>query len=136
MKNDLTPSDLYIRFLGLVRAVRQLPSFPSLDATEEQLLNAVELQRHAGQRLTVLEVMGLLPDVSPSTSHRRLKNLRAKGLITLQVDEADNRIKYVTPTPLAREYFSQLGRAISEAGEGVDPSMTSGGPPSKEAKAR
>ena len=118
MKDTLTPSDLYVRFLGLVRAVRQLPTFPTLDATEEQLLNAVEVRRHAGQRLTVLEVMALLPDVSPSTTHRRLKNLRAKGLISLEVDESDNRVKYVTPTPLAGQYFDCLGRALSVASRG------------------
>ena len=115
MKDNLSPSDVYVRFLGLVRAVRQLPAFPTLDPTEEQLLNAVELQRHAGRKLTVLEAMALLPDVSPSTSHRRLKNLRAKGLISLEVDETDNRIKYVTPTVLADQYFDRLGQALSAA---------------------
>lgn len=118
MKDSLTPSDVYVRFLGLVRAVRQLPTFPNLDATEEQLLNAVEVRRHAGQRLTVLEAMSLLPDVSPSTAHRRLKNLRAKGLISLEVDGSDNRIKYVTPTPLAGQYFDRLGQALAVASRG------------------
>ena len=122
MKDTLTPTELYVRFLGLVRAVRQLPSFPSLDATEEQLLNAVEVHHHAGRQLTVLEAMALLPDVSPSTLHRRLKNLRAKGFITLKVDEADNRIKYVTPTPLAGQYYARLGEALTAAaGQGPVP---------------
>ena len=40
-------------------------------------------------------------EISPSTVHRRLKTLRAKGMIMLVNDTTDSRTKYVMPTPLA-----------------------------------
>ena len=116
MNDPQKPTELYLRFLSLVHAIRQMPQFPAMDATEEELLNAVELHRHAGRKLRVLQVMDLLPDVSPSTVHRRLKSLRHKGLISLEMDEADNRIKYVTPTDLSAQYFSKLGECVAVAG--------------------
>jgi len=36
--------EIYFRFLNLVRSVEELPSFPKLDATENELLNLVAQQ--------------------------------------------------------------------------------------------
>ena len=111
-------SQVYLRFLHLAQAVRSLPTFPALDALEERFLNVLAASWHAGDRVTVLEAMRLLPDVSSTTAHRRLKTLRAKGLIVLQADESDSRIKYVTPTDSANKYFARLGQLLDKARAG------------------
>jgi len=115
MANNSAYSDLYLRFLNLTRAVRELPDFPDLDPVEERLLNLFASVWHLGQRITVLQAMGMSSDVSSTTAHRRLKSLRAKGMIALISDEADNRVKYVQPTVKAQDYFSQLGQCLEQA---------------------
>ncbi|MEY5100928.1 MAG: hypothetical protein RJA36_3647 [Pseudomonadota bacterium] len=103
------------RFLSLVEALRQQSTFPGMDAVEERMLNALAAAWHAGAQITVMEAMHMFPQISASTVHRRLKTLRAKGLIALNNDQADNRIKYVTATPLANDYFSTLSRCMEQA---------------------
>jgi hypothetical protein len=112
---DSLHADLYLRFLNLARAVRELPDFPALDPVEERLLNQFAAVWHQDRPLTVLQAMGLSKDVSSTTAHRRLKSLRSKGMVVLVSDEIDNRVKYVRPTVLARDYFSRLGRCLDAA---------------------
>lgn len=92
-----------------------MPDFPVLDPVEERLLNLFATVWHNGNQITVLQAMGMSTDVSSTTAHRRLKSLRKKGVIILVADEADNRIKYVQPTEVAQQYFSQLGQCLNQA---------------------
>jgi DNA-binding MarR family transcriptional regulator len=116
MKKETEYSSIYLRFLNLIQAIQELPGFPQVDPVEERLLNALAASWHNERRVTVLEAMGLTLNVSPTTLHRRLKSLRAKGLIGLQTDQADTRIKYVVPTEKTQAYFTALGRCLNEAG--------------------
>jgi DNA-binding MarR family transcriptional regulator len=116
MKKETEYSSIYLRFLNLIQAIQELPGFPQVDPVEERLLNALAASWHNERRVTVLEAMGLALNVSPTTLHRRLKSLRAKGLIGLQTDQADTRIKYVVPTEKTQAYFAALGRCLNEAG--------------------
>lgn len=111
-------SSTYLRFLNLVQGVRALPDFPALDPVEERLLNLFAAVWHSGRQITVLQAMGMSTDVSSTTAHRRLKSLRKKGVIMLVPDESDNRIKYVQPTSVANQYFSQLGKCLNQASAG------------------
>ena len=116
MPNDQKQySQIYLKFLQLVHAVRQLPDFPVLDPVEERLLNLFATVWQAEQKITVLQAMGMSSDVSSTTAHRRLKSLRQKGVLTLVPDQVDNRIKYVMPTALTHQYFAQLGQCLDEA---------------------
>lgn len=110
-KHSLT----YLKFLSIVEALRELPSFPLLEPMEERLLNAFAAAWHAGKQLTVLEAMQITPLVSPATVHRRLKSLHAKGFIEYASDTADSRIKYLVPSQMAKEYFAKYGEALSKA---------------------
>ncbi len=105
----------YLKFLGLVRAVRQLPSYPDMDGVEVRLLNALAEEWHAGNKVGVLQAMGMLPDVSPSSVHRRLKTLRAKGLITLEHDKVDSRSKYIIGTRLFSKYLTKMDQCLAKA---------------------
>lgn len=108
-------SQTYIKFLNLAQAIRELPSFPSLDAVEEQLLNAFAAAWHKGNAVRVLEAMEMFPNISGSTVHRRLDTLRKKGMITLNTDAENQRVKYIAPTPLAEKYFAKLGECLDKA---------------------
>lgn len=105
----------YTRFLQFVEEVRKLEAFPKLDAVEERLLSRLAASWYAGDRVPVLRAMTMFEDVSGTTIHRRLKSLRRKGMIELQPDETDDRIRYVAPTELANQYFERLGRCLDKA---------------------
>jgi DNA-binding MarR family transcriptional regulator len=111
MSDSAKHSITYLRFLHLVQAIRQIPTFPKMDPVEERLLTMLGVKWHDAQQVSVLEAMGL------STAHRRLKTLRQKGMIELDVDKIDSRVKYVVPTELARKYFVALGQAIDKAAQ-------------------
>jgi DNA-binding MarR family transcriptional regulator len=90
------------------------------DPIEEQMLNLLGAMWYEGKKITVLEAMALLPDISATTLHRRLKTLRTKGFISMDMDELDNRVKYVMPTSMATEYFAKLGKSLEEAASEYD----------------
>lgn len=115
MSKSEDASKNYLRFLNLVSAVRALPAFPGLDAVEERVLNGLAAIWATGATVTVLEAMRLTPDASPSTVHRRLKQLQEKGLILLREDESDNRVRIIEPTVAANAWFAKLGQCLNLA---------------------
>jgi DNA-binding transcriptional ArsR family regulator len=119
MSKPQAKQNAYLKFLSLVQALRDTPTFPVIDATEERLLQQLATAWAAGKQVTVLEAMQMETDTSPATIHRRLKSLRKKGIIELAVDEADNRVKYVKPTALAADYFAQINQALFAATRGA-----------------
>jgi DNA-binding MarR family transcriptional regulator len=117
MNNSQSFSSAYLRFLNLMQAVRTLPMFPTIDALEERLLNVLAASWAQDKKITVLTATAMLSDTSATTLHRRLKSMRAKGLIDLQVDTVDFRVKYVVPTALTQRYFSELGACMHKASQ-------------------
>lgn len=115
MTNQQSLSACYLRFLNLMQAVRTLPVFPVIDALEERLLNVLAASWANDKRITVLTATAMLNDTSATTVHRRLKSMRNKGLIDLELDTVDYRIKYVVPTALTHRYFSELGACMHQA---------------------
>jgi DNA-binding MarR family transcriptional regulator len=119
MANQSKYSATYLRFLNLVQAIREIPTFPVMDPVEERLLTMLAAVWHREKKITVLEAMSLTHEISATTAHRRLKTLRKKGMIDLDVDQSDSRVKYVVPTTLAKQYFTALGQALDKAQHGV-----------------
>lgn len=116
-KNTASPnySQTYIKFINLVQAIRELPTFPPLDGIEQQLLNAFVVLWNQKESVRVLEAMQMFPDISSSTVHRRLVTLRKKGMISLETDEENQRVKYIVPTPLAHKFFAKMGECLDKA---------------------
>jgi DNA-binding MarR family transcriptional regulator len=105
----------YIKFLNLAKAIRELTQFPALNPMEEHLLNYFALAWQANTKLSVSKAMRSSSEMSPSTVHRHLKALRSKGFISLDMDEQDNRIKYISHTSLSIHYFSLLGQCLTDS---------------------
>lgn len=105
----------YLKFLTLVKDVRDSTHYPFMDATEVHLLNVLAIAWNEGKTTTVMETMRMLPDVSPSSVHRRLKTLRQKGFIKLEESAADNRIKFIVGTPLYDKYLSVMNDCLARA---------------------
>jgi hypothetical protein len=115
------PSSFYFKFLGFyfkfLEFARELGAdgLVGLDAAEEKLLIQLGQRWHRGWSTTVCEGMSLIPGVSIGTTHRRLKSLRSKGLLTLTQDAKDQRVKFIVPTTLACKYFEILDASLKLA---------------------
>lgn len=105
----------YIRFVNLMRAISVLPSGITLDAQEERLLQELAVRWDRRERVPVHEAIALLPDGSASTGRRRLKTLVAKGLIALEENPQDGRVKDVVATRSGRDYIARLGQLMQQA---------------------
>ena len=73
----------YLKFLQLVDTVRQLPSYPAMDATEVQTLNALAQEWQIGNKVSVVQAMGMLPDI-----HRRWME-KQHAFLSLQAQASD-----------------------------------------------
>lgn len=92
-----------------------MPDFPVIDSSEEMLLNTLATIWDAGKQISVVEAMHMMPEISPSTVHRRLKTLRQKGLLALSEDKTDTRVKFIVATPLTHQYFAKLNECLLKA---------------------
>ncbi len=119
MMQKTAESLAYIKFLRLVQEVQTHHDLTALSPMEERLLNLLALAWAQDQKITVTQAMDFVAEISQSTSHRLLKVLRLKKFIALQVDEEDNRIKYVEPAEKANLYFKALGTCIDRARQDV-----------------
>lgn len=107
----------YLQFLSSMRTAHEATKTVGLDPYAELVLELVTLAWGEGQPLKVAQVMRQVPGLSTATVHRRLKLLVTQDFIALTVDEADNRIKYVTPTERALALFAQRGKLVTGAFE-------------------
>ena len=106
---------IYQKFLNLASAVEEMSEFPTLDPVEQKMLSLLSKYWAIKQKITVVEAMHMTNDISTSTVFRYLKKLRTKGYIELIVDELDNRVKYVSATPLTDSYFNKMGKLMIKA---------------------
>jgi hypothetical protein len=107
---------------GVSRMVCECVAFLADSPPPPELADSVKLILHflgtkwsGGRHLTVLQAMNEAPGISNTTAHRRLKILRSKGFITFEMDESDNRVKYVLPTEKALAYFTKMGELLIQA---------------------
>ena len=115
MKNLTDQSEIYLSFLRISGDLRKSAAYPPLDLPEERLLDSLAMFWSSGKKITVLKAMQMSSDASSTTVHRRLKTLRLKGMLELQMDEDDNRVKYINSTQLSRDYLSHLGKSVVAA---------------------
>ena len=106
---------IYQKFLNLANAAEELSEFPTLDPVEQKMLSLLSKYWSGKQKITVVEAMHMTSDISTSTIFRYLKKLRQKGYIELVVDDLDNRVKYVSPTPMTDSYFNKMGKLLLKA---------------------
>lgn len=117
MKTSKRPADIYLRFLQLADALRELPSLPSLDPLEERILTLVARAGQERRRLSVRDMMAQQALGSPATLHNRLKSMREKGWIML-ADTEDSRRKQITLTQAALLHFDKLSKCLLQAAAG------------------
>jgi DNA-binding MarR family transcriptional regulator len=103
-------ADVYQKFLNLSQAVDELTRFPVLTPDQKCLLRYLNNYWVKGEIITVVAAMNIVDNMSTSTVFRNLKKLRTIGYIQLEIDEIDNRVKYIRPTEQTLSYFTEHGK--------------------------
>jgi DNA-binding MarR family transcriptional regulator len=108
--------DVYIQFLSVALTHAKEAPISQLDADEIALLQAIALKDFAGEPAKVMDAMKFDSLGSPATLHRRLSKLRTLGVIEVEADSHDSRIKYLRVSELVQDYFARMGKALLKAG--------------------
>lgn len=108
-------SQTYVKFFNLMRAIRQKDQLFALDPVEERLLNSFAAVWGAGRLLSASEAAVIVEDVAPRTVQRRVVSLLKKGLLRVESDENDSRIKYFFATDKTSQYFEELSQCLEQA---------------------
>lgn len=111
-------ADAYFRFIKLLEALEDAPSFPKFDCVERRLIEFIALHQVGGKPLLVSDVIYLNSIASPATLHRRISRLVDAGYIRHGADE-DGRKKYLELTPKTMDYCSKIGKCLIKAAEGL-----------------
>lgn len=116
----------YLRFLAARKQLDEVTLKQTmLDEGSNKLLEIIAVAHQQGQTLTVTEVMNIRRIASPSTIHRKLIDLLDTGWIEQVFVGRNRRTKYLVPTKLANEYFSQLDLLMAQAFEHATSSRSS-----------
>jgi hypothetical protein len=115
MPSSSSLSQTYIKFVHLVQAVRQKDRLFTLDPVDERLLSSFATVWGAGRNLTASEASLIVDDVAPRSVQRRMAALIGKGMLRVESDANDNRIKFVFATDKTNEYFAVLGKCLEQA---------------------
>jgi DNA-binding MarR family transcriptional regulator len=107
-------SQIYLRFIQLVKNIESAQSLPILEPIELALLDVVSLKTIQQQRLSVKDLMGYSQIASPATMHKHIHAMIDKGWIFL-VPTEDARRKQIVLTNAALKHFDRLGNAIIKA---------------------
>jgi DNA-binding MarR family transcriptional regulator len=108
-------SNTLLKFFNLVQAVRQKDKLFALDPVDERVLNSFAAVWATRRSLTATEAALIVADVAPRTVQRRVVSLIDKGLLRVESDENDNRIKYFFATDKANQYFAELSKCLEQA---------------------
>jgi predicted transcriptional regulator len=106
----------YLRFLRIVSALEIDARYKKeLCNTALQLLNEIAIKDHDSEPLTVSQAMDLAVIGSPANLHRKLQDLHRVGLVSIESKDKDRRVKYITLTKDALDYFKSQSDAMLKA---------------------
>ena len=109
----LRPSDIYFRFLQLIKTIRGHPALPVLDPLEIRIIELIAYAGKNKERLSIKDLMGNRELGSPSMLHGHLVSMRVKGWIMLK-DTEDARRKQLVLTTAALNHFDKLSRLMPQ----------------------
>ncbi len=105
----------FIKFLGFARSAIDRGLITGLSDQEIKVLNNLAQSWLMGEQITVLNAIRANDQSVQATISKMLKLLRQKGYIEFDLNEDDNRVKYVRPTALTMKYFAAMGKCLVKA---------------------
>ena len=86
--------------------------FPKINPSELKVLNQIAINSINNSSNTILDTINSVKGMSLASVHRKLKSLVRNGYISYQDDIDDQRCKRATLTPLAIQYYDELGKLL------------------------
>jgi DNA-binding MarR family transcriptional regulator len=111
----LSNSDSYVRFLKTLAVQQSKNPCKDLDATELNLLHYVVLASAESEHVLVGDLLGLTQYASQATLHAKMKQLIAKGFLTVESNNDDGRKKYIVPSKTASKYVGFMSDCLTKA---------------------
>jgi hypothetical protein len=105
----------YVRFLQFFHGMKERPTVPLLDSSEQRLLEIIAVAWQRGKPLSVTETMSVEAIGAPASVHKRLRRLRDLRLVELQSTHFAPIKKLVVPSETALNYFGELADCLHEA---------------------
>lgn len=102
----------YFRFMALLGKLDDGHPVQDVDVQARQLLDTIALRHHQGAPLTVTTAMSVGDIASPATIHRKLEDLKAKGLVNFEFHGENKRTKYLVPTVVALKRYEKINREL------------------------
>ena len=108
-----TPSEMYLRFIHIVKTIESAQALPLLEPIEQKILEIVSLKNRNEERLSVKDLMSYSELASPATMHKHIHSMKDKGWIFLAPTE-DTRRKQLMMTTAAIKHYDKLGNAMKK----------------------
>ncbi len=105
-------SEFALRYLKFAEVHQNIQSKYDVQSKDCQILRLVTKHYLEKKPLKVRELIYSSTIASPATIHKSMKSLIAKGLIKVDEDDSDARIKYLGPTPRAMKIFMEIGKQM------------------------
>lgn len=97
-----------LKLINLLVSLRRVPPLSELTGDEERLLFELKIIFDRQGDISVTDVYSL-GGKSGITAYRQLMSLKEKGLVVVEVNEADKRRRHVHFTDLAKNVFQAVG---------------------------
>ena len=101
-----------LKYLKFSEASQNIQSKYDVQPKDCQILRFVTKKYLEQKPLKVCELIYISTIASPATIHKSMKSLIAKGLLKVDEDDSDARIKYLGPTPRAMKIFMEIGKQM------------------------
>ena len=99
----------YLKFSDIRQKIQ---SKYDVHSKECQILRVITQAHLKGSPFKVRDLLDTSTIASPATIHKAMKSLISKGLIKIEVNKDDARIKYLAPTSLAIKILTEIGRQM------------------------
>ena len=104
----------YLRFLKSVNKLDETHPVGEVDTAARELLNVISICHSEGHALTVTSAMKLNFLASPATIHRKIEELKKRGLVSSVCKDGNNRTKYLVPTDLAYKRYELIEEILTK----------------------
>ena len=108
------PSEMYLRFIHLVKTIEATQPLPLLEPIEQKILEVICIKNINEERLSVKDLMSYAELASPATMHKHIHSMVDKGWVFLAPTE-DARRKQLTISNATIKHFYKLGNAMKKA---------------------
>lgn len=96
------------KYLDFAEALDKVRAQYQINPAEWKTLRTIARYHLKGAPVKTIDLLHMQELASPATIHKMIKNLIAKGMVSIHFDDRDGRLKFLVPTTKALNTFKQL----------------------------